>query len=121
MTLALAAQTANGWIDRVAPGVMGIGDPTLDLVPWDRLAPQLAAFGQPAPGVVIAGTLWSDTAKIAYALGPKRPVTCLGEDPRGFHFVDRRALAAGKGRAARRPSASGTRAAGGLCSRSSSG
>lgn len=85
VSVALAAHTANGWIGRVAPGLMGIGDPTLDLVPWDGLAPQLAAFGQ--PGVVIAGSLWSDTAKITYALGPKVPVTCLGEDPRGFHYV----------------------------------
>lgn len=93
VTVALAAHTRSGWIGRVAPGLMGIGDPTIDLVPWDGLAPRLAALGQPEPGVVIAGALWSDTAKIAYALGPKLPVTCIGEDPRGFHYLtDARSL-----------------------------
>ncbi len=93
VTVALAAHTATGWIGRVAPGLMGIGDPTLDLVPWDGLAPRLAAFRKAEPGVLIAGSLWSDTAKITYALGPKVPVACVGEDPRGFHYVtDQRSL-----------------------------
>jgi 4-amino-4-deoxy-L-arabinose transferase-like glycosyltransferase len=83
----LATQANTGWLGRIAPGLVRMRDPTIDLVPWDGLVPRLASLGQPAPGVVIAGTIWSDTAKIAYTLGPKVAVACVGEDPRGFHYV----------------------------------
>jgi hypothetical protein len=87
LVAALAAQARTGWLDRLAPGLFARGDPTQDLISWDPVAAQLAAWGQPAPGVVVAGTRWSEAGKLAYALGPAVQVTSVGEDPRGFRFV----------------------------------
>ena len=87
VAVVLATQAGTGWIGRVAPSLVRARDPTIDLVPWDGLVPRLASLGQPEPGVVIAGTIWSDSAKLAYTLGPEVPVVCVGEDPRGFHYV----------------------------------
>lgn len=87
VTGVLYSQTATNWIGRAAPRLLGVGDPTLDLVAWDDLAPRLESFGPQASGLVVAGSLWSDAAKISYALGPRVPVVCIGEDPRGFRYL----------------------------------
>jgi hypothetical protein len=37
--------------------------------------------------LLVAGSRWSEAAKVAHLLGPEVPVTSLAEDPRGFRFV----------------------------------
>jgi hypothetical protein len=89
----MATQAATGWLGHIAPGVVRMRDPTVDLAPWDGLVPRLKLLGQPEPGVVIAGTIWSDSAKLAYTLGPDVRVVCIGGDPRGFNdLTDQRSL-----------------------------
>ena len=87
LVAALAGQALTGWLGRQVPGLFARGDPTQDLIPWDAVASQLAAWGQPAPGVVVAGSRWGEAGKLAYALGPAVEVTSVGEDPRGFRYV----------------------------------
>jgi hypothetical protein len=83
----IVTQVSTGWIDRVAPTLLFAGDPTDDLIQWRPLVPRLREWGYPRRGVVVAGAIWADAAKLAYALGPKVPVCSVGEDPRGFEFV----------------------------------
>ena len=83
----IVTQVRTGWIARAAPGLLSRGDPTDDLIQWQPMARQLAAWGYPRKGVATAGATWADAAKLAYALGPKVPVVSVGGDPRGFEFV----------------------------------
>lgn len=83
----IATEVWSGWIARAAPALVSRGDPTDDLVQWQPVARQLRAWGYPREGVVTAGATWADAAKLAYALGPKVPVTSVGGDARGFEFV----------------------------------
>jgi hypothetical protein len=90
---ALATHAATGWLGRALPALLARGDPTDDLVDWKQLRPHLARWGYPRTPIVVASTLWSDGAKLAYALGPSVPVACVGGDPRGFRYViDQRSL-----------------------------
>jgi 4-amino-4-deoxy-L-arabinose transferase-like glycosyltransferase len=83
----VVSEVRTGWISRAAPGLLARGDPTDDLIPWTPVAQQLQTWGYPRRGVVIAGAIWADAAKLAYALGPDVPVASVGGDPRGFEFV----------------------------------
>lgn len=83
----LVSHAFTGWLGRAAPRLFVRGDPTQDLISWDPVRSQLAAWGQPAPGVVVAGSRWGEAGKLGYALGPGVEVTSVGEDPRGFRFV----------------------------------
>jgi len=87
LLVALAGQDRTGWLGRLAPRLFARGDPTQDLISWDPVAVQLRAWGQPAGGVVVAGSRWGEAGKLAYALGSAVEVTSVGEDPRGFRFV----------------------------------
>ena len=85
--LVIVAQVRSGWATGVVPGLLRLGDPTDDLVQWQPVAAQLREWGYPRSGVDIAGATWADAAKLAYALGPDVLVTSVGEDPRGFEYV----------------------------------
>ncbi len=85
--LLVVSQVRSGWISQAAPWLLTRGDPTDDLIPWQPVARQIRAWGYPRRGVVVAGAIWADAAKLAYALGPGIPVTSVGGDPRGFEFV----------------------------------
>ena len=84
---ALVSHLSTGWVARAAPRLLVRGDPTDDLLPWRDLRDQLSRWGYPSAAAVTAGASWADAAKIAYTLGPRVPVTCVGGDPRGFQFV----------------------------------
>lgn len=87
LILGLALHAKSGWISELAPRLFARGDPTHDLIPWEALRAPLARWGQPTPGVLVAGSRWSEAAKLGHLLGPGVPVTSLAEDARGFRFV----------------------------------
>jgi 4-amino-4-deoxy-L-arabinose transferase-like glycosyltransferase len=93
---ALVTHVSNGWISRVAPRLLARGDPTDDLLPWRDLEARLRDWGYPQAAVVTAGASWADAAKVAYALGPAVPVTCVGADPRGFQFTTAQSALVGR-------------------------
>jgi len=84
----LVSHALTGWLGRLTPWLFARGDPTQDLISWDAVPERLSAWGQPAPGVVVAGSRWGEAGKLALALGPAVEVTSVGEDPRGFRFVE---------------------------------
>ena len=91
--LAIAASdVATGWVTRAAPSLFRRGDPSLEALDWRDLAPELirrGLLGGPGREPMVFATSWIDAAKIGYALGPSRPIFCLGDDPRGFLYVFR--------------------------------
>jgi 4-amino-4-deoxy-L-arabinose transferase-like glycosyltransferase len=81
-----ASQAATGWISRIAP-TFARGDPTLDLLDWHALKPELAARGLIGPGMFVAAVRWFDAGKVNYALGGEPPVLCLCRDSHQFAFL----------------------------------
>jgi 4-amino-4-deoxy-L-arabinose transferase-like glycosyltransferase len=89
LVLALVlGQSRTGWATDLAPWFHRLRDPTDDLVQWQPVVAQLRAWGYPRKGVTIAGGTWADAAKLSYAFGPKVRVASVGDDPRGFEFVE---------------------------------
>ena len=85
--LALSASQANtGWIDRIAPTLMA-HDPTIDLLDWRALDPQLASRGLIMPGGFVGTAHWIEAGSVNYALGGRVPVLCLCDDARQFAFL----------------------------------
>ena len=86
---AAATHTATGWMSRVAPGLLGRGDPSLEALDWRDLGPALRDRGLlEEPGRFVAATRWIEAGKIAYALGPGVPVLCLCAAPHHFAFLE---------------------------------
>ncbi len=80
--LAVAASEVRfNWLAGFSPGL----DPGLQARDWNSLRGDLAARG--LLGRVIAAPSWSDTGKIAYALGADATVLCLNTDDRQFGFA----------------------------------
>jgi len=101
VVVGLIAHLRTGWISRVVPGVMSRGDPTDDLLDWGPVAAQLRAWDLPAPGTIVATARWDDAAKLAYAMRPPfgaatTVVTCVGEDARGFAYLESPEASLGK-------------------------
>jgi hypothetical protein len=86
VVIVFVTHVSTGWIAASFPRLLAKGDPTHDLMEWKGLSKRLRRWGYPKPDVVIAAASWAEAAKVAYALGPRVPVTCVGEDPRGFHY-----------------------------------
>jgi hypothetical protein len=84
----LATQTANGWMERVAPGAFAKGDPTSDAVDWRELRPALDAKGMLAHGEFLAAPSWIQAGKAALGVGPDVPVLCLCSDPHQFYYMN---------------------------------
>jgi hypothetical protein len=82
----IATQVQTGWIGRAMPSLLSKGDPTRDVLAWQALPARLHDWGYPRPGLAIAAATWADTAKAAYALGPRIRVFCVGSDARGFQY-----------------------------------
>jgi hypothetical protein len=95
IVIALAWQTATGWITRLLPLPAGFVDPTLEALSWAPLNASALLSGAAAPAFVVS-TKWSDGGKIALALGPHMPVIVFSEDPRGMAFLDDSAGFVGK-------------------------
>ncbi len=84
----LATQTANGWMERAAPGAFVKGDPTSDAVDWRELRPALDAKGMLAHGEFLAAPSWIQAGKAALGVGPDVPVLCLCSDPHQFYYMN---------------------------------
>jgi hypothetical protein len=83
----LATQTANGWMERLAPGLLAKGDPTTDMVSWRELRPTLDAKGMLAHGEFLAAPSWIQAGEAALGTGPDVPVLCLCADPHHFYYM----------------------------------
>jgi len=83
----LATQTANGWMERLAPGLFVKGDPTTDMVSWRELRPTLDAKGMLAHGEFLAAPSWIQAGEAALGTGPDVPVLCLCADPHHFYYM----------------------------------
>ena len=84
----LVTQTANGWMERVAPSLFAKGDPTTDMVSWRALRPTLDARGMLAHGEFLAAPSWIQAGQAALGVGPDIPVLCLCADPHHFYYMN---------------------------------
>ena len=85
----LASQVATGWMGRLAveiwPAAARLGDPTVEMVDWNELAPAIADRGLlHASRLFVATTHRYETAKVDTQLGKYLPVLCICIDPRNF-------------------------------------
>ena len=88
LVVILATQTANGWMERVAPSLFAKGDPTTDMVSWRDLRPALDARGMLAHGEFLAAPSWIQAGQAALGTGPDIPVLCLCADPHHFYYMN---------------------------------
>ena len=88
LVLILVTQTANGWMERVAPSLFAKGDPTTDMVSWRALRPTLDARGMLAHGEFLAAPSWIQAGQAALGAGPDIPVLCLCADPHHFYYMN---------------------------------
>ena len=79
--LVATSEVRFNWLARIAPGL----DPGLQARDWTPLRQELAARG--LLGRPIGVPNWSDTGKVAYALGPDIVVLCMNPDAREFAFA----------------------------------
>ena len=98
---ALVTHTATGWWRDVGPQWLGSrfgedDDPTLEALDWTELAPALEELGVTGEDVFVFTNRWFQSGKVDYALRGRLPVTCLGDDPRGYAVSDRSARWLGK-------------------------
>jgi len=84
----LATQTANGWMERLAPTLFTKGDPTTDLISWRELRPTLDARNMLAHGEFLAAPSWIQAGESALGVGPDVPVVCLCADPHHFYYMN---------------------------------
>ena len=87
--LGAGAQGLLNWLPRVA------GAQAAQAMDWHSLGPEIAARGLARPGLILAGIRWHDCGKLDYALGRKRPLLCLTNDPRQYGIVQNLAAARG--------------------------
>ena len=93
LVVILVTQTANGWMERVAPSLFAKGDPTTDMVSWRALRPTLDAENLLSHGEFLAAPSWIQAGQAALGVGPDVPVLCLCADPHHFYYmVDDRAF-----------------------------
>ncbi len=81
----LISCAATGWVGATWPRTFAKGDPTLELVSWDQLAPTppvTTLLRQ--PGAFVVSMKWNEAGRITSALGDRVPVVVLSDDPRGF-------------------------------------
>ncbi len=84
----LGVQAATGMVRDMAPGMFRHGDPTLELVDWREVIPELERLGLGSHAHLVAAAAdWIAAGKLAYALGPGVPVVCLGSAPHQFSYL----------------------------------
>jgi 4-amino-4-deoxy-L-arabinose transferase-like glycosyltransferase len=88
LVLLLATQTANGWIQRVAPQLLAKGDPTTDMISWRELRPTLDAKGMLSHGEFLAAPSWIQAGEAALGAGSDIPIVCLCSDPHHFYYMN---------------------------------
>lgn len=84
----LATQTANGWMERVAPSLFAQGDPTTDMISWRELRPTLDAKNMLSHGEFLAAASWIQAGESALGVGPDVPTVCLCADPHHFYYTN---------------------------------
>jgi 4-amino-4-deoxy-L-arabinose transferase-like glycosyltransferase len=88
LVVILMTQTANGWMERVAPSLFAKGDPTTDMISWRALRPTLDAENLLAHGEFLAAPSWIQAGQAALGVGPDVPVLCLCADPHHFYYMN---------------------------------
>ncbi|HEY2850110.1 MAG TPA: glycosyltransferase family 39 protein [Gemmatimonadaceae bacterium] len=88
LVVILMTQTANGWMERVAPSLFAKGDPTTDMISWRALRPTLDAENLLAHGEFLAAPSWIQAGQAALGAGPDVPVVCLCADPHQFYYMN---------------------------------
>ncbi len=88
LVVVLATQTANGWMERIAPSLFAKGDPTTDMISWRELRPTLDAKGMLAHDEFLAAPSWIQAGQAALGTGPDIPVLCLCSDPHHFFYMN---------------------------------
>ncbi len=85
--LLLGAFTYQAVRGGLIPASLGAqADPTIDLLDWRALPPELEARGLLGPDAVVASPIWMFAGKSSYALGPDVPVVCACDDPQQFRY-----------------------------------
>jgi 4-amino-4-deoxy-L-arabinose transferase-like glycosyltransferase len=72
----------TGYAHIVAPSPLV--DPTLEMLSWRQLPPQLTARGMLSPGTFVITTRWFYAGKIDQALHDTVPIVVFGNDPQEF-------------------------------------
>jgi 4-amino-4-deoxy-L-arabinose transferase-like glycosyltransferase len=80
----------TGYAHIVAPSASPLVDPTLEMLSWRQLPPQLAARGLLPPGTFVITTSWFYAGKIDQALNDSVPVVVFNNDPRQYGLRDGR-------------------------------
>ena len=88
LVVILMTQTANGWMERVAPPLFAKGDPTTDMISWRALRPTLDAEHLLDHGEFLAAPSWIQAGQAALGAGPGVPVLCLCADPHHFYYMN---------------------------------
>jgi hypothetical protein len=88
LVVILATQTANGWMERLAPSLFAKGDPTTDMVSWRALRSTLDAKDLLGHGTFLAAPSWIQAGQAALGVGPDIPVLCLCADPHHFYYMN---------------------------------
>ena len=78
-------QSATGGLSRLIGGAQTSGDPTLEALPWTKLADAPALL--PRPDFVVTRKWW-EAGKVGVALGRDVPLFVFSNDPRGVAFLD---------------------------------
>jgi len=74
----------TGYGHIVAPSASPLIDPTLEMLSWRQLPPQLAARGLLPPGTFVITTSWFYAGKIDQALHDDVPIVVFDNDPQQF-------------------------------------
>ncbi len=78
----------NGWLTRQMPARWSSLDPTLALLNWNELKPEMDQRHLLGNDIAaVAGTRWFEAGKLNYALGRDVPVLCLCADPQQFRYM----------------------------------
>ena len=77
--------SATGGLSRHVGGSEASRDPTLEALPWTKIADAPAL--RPPPDFVVTRKWW-EAGKVGVALGPDVPLFVFSNDPRGVAFLD---------------------------------
>jgi 4-amino-4-deoxy-L-arabinose transferase-like glycosyltransferase len=88
---------SNGWLAQEMPAKWSGIDPTLDLLNWSEIEPDMRQRHLLGPDTAaVAGTRWFEAGKLNYAMGRDVPVVCLCADPQQFRYLHGLAQFAGR-------------------------
>jgi 4-amino-4-deoxy-L-arabinose transferase-like glycosyltransferase len=88
--VAIVFEVNTGDAHIVAPRASPLVDPTLEMLSWRQLPPQLAARGLLPAGTFVITTSWYYAGKIDQALNDAVPIVVFDNDPRQFGLRDNR-------------------------------